>query len=228
MPKGIPKTPLLGRTLKSFAAFAANDRGQGHEFWLFHGINYLSDNPFPGIYKGDKIYRASLFAHIMAKHMEGDHLTERGQECLVWASTNPKELFRAVAYIKGFARKYKRDPFLPDDPYVRVAVETTAKLMVAATKGWGNTDPLIPKDYYAYHRRYSLDIRKAATNVLRYDPRTRRGWEFWADVHRQTIAKYGLPPDVEPFRLEYKERNDRGYLVHTGWMEEVRQKRKGQ
>lgn len=34
--------------MRTYEAFAANDRNVGHEFWLFHGINYLSGNPFPG------------------------------------------------------------------------------------------------------------------------------------------------------------------------------------
>jgi len=211
--------------MRTFEAFAANERGIGHEFWLFHGMNYLAGNPFPGIYKGNQIYRGMLFAHIMAKHVDPDgKLTEPGRKCLIWISTTPKELYRAVVYIRAFVRKYQRDPHIPGDPYVRIAVDAMARVMIEPTKDWGQTEQLPLRDYYLYWHEYDLSVRRAKNNVLRFDPRTRRGWMFWADVHREALARYGLPPGVPMPRLEYRERQDRGYLKHTGRIEDKRKK----
>jgi len=208
--------------MRTYEAFAANDRGIGHDFWLFHGINYLSGNPFPGIYAGDQVYRGRIFSHIMESHLDSNGaLTERGRECLVWASTKPPELYRAVVYIKTFATKYRRDFLLPDDPYVKVAVEAAASLMLSATEGWGDVKAPTPKEYHKDHpRQYSKQLVRAADRVVEFDPRRRKGWEFWAELHRKTIAALGLPKGVEPFRLEYRERNGRGYLRHTGRLED--------
>lgn len=222
MPKGIHNVGPFERRIRTPEAFAANDRGIGHDFWLFHGINYLSGNPFPGIYKGETIYRGALFSHILAKHMDGNNLTERGRGCLIWVSMTAREMYRAVEYVKTFALKYKRNPLLPDDPYLLVSMEAMAGILVEAVDGWSQTDPLPTQEYYFHHRRFDWDIRRAARNVLRYDPRTRHGWEFWAGLHRKTIARLGMPPGVKPFRMEYRERNDRGYLVQIGWLEDRR------
>ena len=218
VPKGVHKRGLLERPIRTFEAFAANDRNIGHDFWLFHGINYLSGNPFPGIYRGDQIFRGRIFTHIMDAHLDAEGaLTPRGRECLVWASTLPRELYRASVYVKAFARKYKRDPLKPDDPYVEMAIVAVAELMVAPTSGWGRKDPPTAREYYFRPSLlYHWQIARAAKNVLRHDPRSREGWAFWADLHRRTIEKYGLPPGVEPFRLDYKERNNGGYLVGMG------------
>lgn len=218
MPKGIHKRGPFQRSMRTFEAFAANDRRVGHEFWLFHGINYLSGNPFPGIYKGDQIYRGTIFSHIIDRHLDASGaLTVTGRECLVWASTSPRELFRASLYVKAFTRKYKRDPLKPDDPYVEMAVAAIAKVMVAPTEGWGRTDPPTPQEYYYRPSDvYGWQISRAAKNVVLHDPRSRKGWEFWAELHRQAIEKFGLPLGVQPFRLDYKERDNGGYLVQIG------------
>lgn len=217
MPKGIAKRGPFQRSMKSFAAFAANDRGIGYEFWLFHGINYLSECPFPGIYSGDQIYRGMVFTHMMEKHLDANGvLSERGRQCVVWASALPDELFRAAAYIKAFAHKYERNPLEYGDPYVRVAVEAMAAVMSSAMDGWGESDPPSHRVYYRYPAKYHRNMRRVRLAILDHDPRSRNGWEFWADRHRQTIETYGLPPGVKPFRLEYKERNNGGYLRHTG------------
>ena len=204
--------------MRTYEAFAANDRNVGYDFWLFHGINYLSGTPFPGIYRGDQLYRGNLFSHIMGAHLDSEGaLTKRGRECLVWASASPKELYRASLYIKTFARKYKREPLQPNDPYVEMAFVATAGLMEAPTSGWGQKEPPSVKEYYhnsAMHYRWQ--IARAAKNVVLHDPRSRRGWAFWAELHRQAIEKYGLPPGVKPLRLEYKERNNGGDLVQIG------------
>lgn len=211
--------------MRTFEAFAANDRGIGHEFWLFHGINYLSGNPFPGIYKKDRIYRGRLFSHIIDVHLDARGLlSERGRQCLVWASTLPRELYRASAYVKAFARKYKRDPLSPEDPYIEVAVLAIARVMERATKGWGQTEPPEPRAYYRDPVHYDREMNRVRIAVLECDPRTRDGWEFWVDVHKDALARYGLPPGVAPFRLDYRERNDRGYLRNTGRIEEKRRK----
>jgi len=107
MPKGVPNIGPFERNFRGYAAFAANDRGLGHNFWVFHGINYLSGYPFRGIYRGDQVYRGAIFSHIMANHLENGALTQLGRECLVWASATAPELFRAMAYIRAFAKKYK-------------------------------------------------------------------------------------------------------------------------
>lgn len=216
MPTGIPNHGPFERDLRTYAAFAANDRGIGHNFWLFHGINYLSNYPFRGIYRGDQVYRGMIFSHIMSTHLVGGTLTQLGRECLVWASATPPELYRAMTYIKAFTRKYKCDPYLPDIPYVEVAVKAMASIMERSTQGWGETTPLTPHDYYRNPQSYEREIRRAARNVQEHDPRSRYGWEFWANLHRQTIAKYGLPPGVQPFRLEYRERKCGGYLKGVG------------
>ena len=228
MPKGIHKRGFFERSFRTYEAFAANDRGLGHEFWLFHGINYLSDNPFPGIYRGDQIYRGMIFTHIMESHLDANGvLSERGRQCLVWASTLPQELFRAATYIKTFARKYRRDPLQPDDPYVEMAVVAMAEVMENVTKGWGQPTAPTPRDYYLDPVYYDREMRRVRWAVLECDPRTRNGWEFWAEQHRKTIDRYGLPQGVQPFRLEYRERNDRGYLRNTGRIEEKRKTAKG-
>lgn len=216
MPTGVPNRGPFQRDLRSYKAFAANDRGIGHNFWIFHGINYLSNYPFRGIYKGDQVYRASIFSHIMSTHLEGDNLTQRGRECLVWASATPPELFHAMSYIRSFVRKYGCDPYSPDNPYVEVAVLAMARLMESSTQGWGATTPQPPPDYYKDPKRFADQFRRAAKAVLEHDPRSRYGWEFWANLHREAIAKYGLPPGVPAFRLEYRERNNGGYLVGIG------------
>lgn len=210
--------------MRTYEAFAANDRNIGYEFWLFHGINYLSDNPFPGIYKKNQIYRGRIFSHIMEKHLDANGaLTERGRECLVWASAKPPELYRAVVYIKTFATKYRRKFLLPDDPYVKVAVDATVALMLSITSGWGETEAPSPKEYYKESpRQYHRQLLRAADRVVEFDPRRRKGWEFWAELHRKTIATLGLPKGVEPFRLEYRERNNGGYLRNTGRLEALR------
>jgi hypothetical protein len=209
--------------MRTFEAFAANDRGIGHDFWLFHGVNYLSNNPFPGIYRGDRVYRGRLFSHIMEKHLDTEgFLSERGRQCLVWASTLPDELFRASAYVKAFSRKYGSDPLSPNDPYVETAVLAMARVMESATKGWGKTEPPAPREYYRDPVRYGREMGRVRRAVLECDPRNRGGWEFWVDVHKYALAQYGLPPGVAPFRLEYRERNDRGYLRNTGRIEEKR------
>jgi hypothetical protein len=209
--------------MRTYEAFAANDRNIGHEFWLFHGINYLSGNPFPGIYRGDQVYRGSLFSHIMEVYLDAEgFLSERGRQCLVWASTFPQELFRASAYVKAFSRKYKRDPLAPGDPYVEVAVLALARVMESATKGWGETEPPTPSNYYRDPVRYDREMNRVRLAVLECDPRTRNGWDFWAERHRDALDRYGLPPGIEPFRLDYRERNDRGYLRNTGRIEEKR------
>lgn len=223
MPKGVHKRGFFERSPRTYEAFAANDRGIGHEFWLFHGINYLSSNPFPGIYHGDRIYRGMIFSHIMEEHLDANGvLSERGRQCLVWASTLPRELFRAAQYIKTFARKYRREPLEPDDPYVERAVVAMAEVMEAATKGWAQSTPPSPRDYYRDPVHYDREMRRVKWAVLECDPRTRKGWEFWAEQHRQTIARYGLPNGVAPFRLEYRERNGRGYLQWIGRLEDRR------
>lgn len=214
--------------MRTYEAFAANDRNIGHEFWLFHGINYLSGNPFPGIYSGDRIYRGRIFSHIMEVYLDSEgFLSERGRQCLVWASTLPEELFRASAYVKGFARKYGVDPLAPNDPYIEIAVVSMARVMESATKGWGKTEAPNPRDYYRDPVHYDREMRRVRMAVLDCDPRTRKGWDFWAERHREALARYGLPAGVEPFRLEYRERNDRGYLRNTGRLEERRKKTPG-
>jgi hypothetical protein len=218
VPTGIHNKGFFERDIRSFEAFAANDRGIGHNFWIFHGINYLSDYPFRGIYRGDQVYRGMVFSHIMSTHMQGDTLTPRGRECLVWASATPSELFRAMLYTKTFAKKYGCDPYEPDVPYVGVAIHALAKLMVESTHCWGQGEPLHPKEYHKDAKRFGGEIRRAAKTVLEHDPRSRFGWEFWANLHREAISKYGLPPGVAPFRLEYRERNCGGYLVGIGDM----------
>lgn len=218
MPTGIPNHGPFERDLRTYKAFAANDRGIGHNFWLFHGINYLSNYPFRGIYRGDMTYRAKIFSHIMFNHLEGDTLTQRGRECLVWASSTPSELFRAVSYIKAFAKKYRCDPLKPDIPYVEVAVQALASMMERSTQCWGAPEAPHPKDYYSDPKRFGEEIRRASKTVLEHDPRSKYGWEFWANLHRETIAKYGLPQGVPPFRLEYRERRHAGYLVGIGDM----------
>jgi len=231
MPPGIPNHGPFERDFRTYAAFAANDRGLGHNFWLFHGINYLSDYPFRGIYQGDQVYRGMIFSHVMSTHLVDGKLTQRGRECLVWASATPPELYRAMLYIKSFAKKYKCNPYKPDIPYVEVAVKALAKMMEACTQGWGCTEPPTPRDYYRHPQRYGNEIRRAAKTVLEHDPRSRYGWEFWANLHRETIAKYGLPPGVPPFRLEYRERKSAGYLVGigdmTGHQTKLRTRRRG-
>ena len=231
MPTGIPKHGPFERDLRTYEAFAANDRGIGHNFWLFHGINYLSNYPFRGIYRGEQVYRGMIFSHIMSTHLVGDTLTQRGRECLVWASATPPELYRAVAYVKAFVKKYRCDPHKPDIPYVDVAVHALASMMEGSTRGWGGTEAQHPKGYYRDPLRYDEEIRRAAKTVLEHDPRSRYGWEFWANLHRQTISKYGLPPGVPPFRLEYRERKYAGYLVGigdmTGHQTKLRTRRRG-
>lgn len=231
MPTGIPNHGPFERDLRTYKAFAANDRGIGHNFWLFHGINYLSNYPFRGIYQGDQVYRGMIFSYIMSNHLDGDSLTPLGRECLVWASATPPELFRAMSYIKAFAKKYRCDPYKPDIPYVGLAVGALAKIMVASTRGWGETEAQHPKGYYRDPRRYDEEIRRAAKTVLEHDPRSRYGWEFWANLHREAQAKYGLPPGVPPFRLEYQERRHAGYLVGigdmTGHQTKLRTRRRG-
>jgi len=212
VPKGFHNLGPFERPIKTFSAFTANDRNIGHNFWIFHGINYLSGNPFAGIYQGDQIYRGTIFTHIMGAYMVGNVLSHQGQKCLVWAGTRPQELFRASLYIKAFVRKYKRHPLMPDDPYIKIAVEATAELMVAGTKNWGQTEPPVVTDYFRNRRHYDREMSNAARNVLAHDPRTRYGWAFWSNLHRQTIATLGLPPGVKPFRLDYVERKDRGHL----------------
>ena len=226
MRKGVPqKRKPFHAPLKSLAAFRTNDRGIGYDFWLLHGVNYLSDNPFPGLYRGDQIYRSVIFSYITEKYLVGDVLTPQGRKCLTWASTLPDELYRSVLYVKAFARKYKRDPYQPNDPYVRVGIETVATLMVSGQTDWGKGYDTVEDYYRRYQGRYNRDMSRAAKAVLAKDPRTREGWEFWADIHRLTIKVLGLPPKVKPFRLEYVERKDRGYLVGQGWMEERRKER---
>ena len=221
MPKGIHKRGYFQRSMRTYEAFAANDKGIGHEFWLFHGINYLSDNPFPGIYRKDQVYRGRVFTHIMEAHLdETGALSETGRQCLVWASTRPRELYRAAVYVKGFAHKYKRDPLKPGDPYVKEAVLAVARVMEEATKGWGQTEPPEPRDYYRDPVNYDREMRRVRWALLECDPRTRKGWDFWAERHREAIARHGLPPKIKPFRLEYRERNDRGYLVGQGRLED--------
>lgn len=211
--------------MRTYEAFAANDRGIGHDFWLFHGINYLSDNPFPNFYRKGFLYRGRIFTHIMEAHLdETGALSETGRQCLVWASTRPRELYRAVVYVRGFAHKYKRNPLKPNDPYVKDAILAVAKVMEAPTRGWGQTEAPEPRDYYRDPMTYDREMRRVRGALLDIDPRTRAGWEFWAVRHRETIARYGLPHGVQPFRLEYRERNDRGYLKHTGRLEERRQR----
>jgi hypothetical protein len=218
VPSGTPKHGPFARDLRSYAAFAANDRGIGHNFWLFHGINYLSNYPFLGIYHGEEVYRWEIFSHIWATHMEGNQLSRRGRECLVWASATAPELYRAMVYIKAFSKKYRCDPYLPYIPYVDIAVCALARIMEESTSGWGSTDPLTPTAYYSDFRKYGDGVRKAAKSVLEHDPRSRFGWEFWANLHRDAISRYGLPPGVQPFRLDYRERKSGGYLVGIGDM----------
>ena len=96
----------LERYIKTYAAFTANDRDIGYEFWLHHGFNYLSGNAFPDLYKGGRIYRSALFAYVMANCLGKDgNLSPPGRKCLMWISAYPEELFRASLYIKAFARK---------------------------------------------------------------------------------------------------------------------------
>jgi hypothetical protein len=64
-------------------------------------------------------------------------------------------------------------------------------------------------------------MNRAGKLVLSYNLSTRKGWEFWAGVHREVIKKYGLPDGVKPFRLDYKERNNRGYLMYVGRLEDM-------
>jgi hypothetical protein len=221
VPKGTHKLGWFERSMRTYEAFAANDRGIGHDFWLFHGINYLSDNPFPIIYRKGYVYRGKIFTHIMDAHLDGTGaLSERGRQCLVWASTLPRELYRAVVYVKGFAHKYKRNPLLPDDPYVEAGMLAVAEVMETATRGWGQTEPPEPRDYYRDPVNYDREMRRVRRALLECDPRTRAGWDFWAERHRETISRYGLPAGVKPFRLDYRERRDRGYLVGQGRLED--------
>ena len=205
--------------MKTYEAFVANDKNRGYDFWLFHGVNLLSGNPFPGIYRGDQIYRGAIYSHIMEKHFVDGKLTPRGIECLVWAGSKPKELYRSAVYTKTFAHKYKRDPRAENDVYVRVAVEAIARIRAESTDGWGSEEPVNPVAYFSYGRTHRKLYTKASAAVLSLDPRTRVGWEFWAQLHRETIARYGLPKNVEPFRLDYQPRKDRGYLLWTGKLE---------
>jgi hypothetical protein len=147
-----------------------------------------------------------------------------GRKSLMWVSTQPKELFRAAVCIRAFVRKYQRNPHSPNDPYVGVAVNALAELMTGTLTDWGHTEELHPKEYYRYRYRYHLAVQKTRTTLLEYDIRTRKGWEFWANVHREAIAKYGLPPGVPMPRLEYRERNDRGYLKYNGRIEEKKRR----
>ena len=211
-----PDRRLFRRSLKTYGAYLANDRGIGHGFWVFHGVNYLADFPFRGIYHGDTVYRGAIFSHILSHHMVDGALTPIGRQCLVWASAQPRELYRATVYVKTFAKKYGCNPYEPDSPYLEVAILAMARVMTDCTRGWGVTKPPSPTDYYRDPKEYTKDLNRAMKTVLACDPRTRDGWEFWADLHRQTIAKYGLPPGVKPFRLEYRERKNGGYLLGTG------------
>lgn len=213
MPKGVRKNKF-STSLKTYEAFAANTRNQGHDFWTFHGINYLSDKPFPGIYRGDRVYRGAIFDHILANHFVNGALTPQGIRCLVWASATPPELYRSVVYVRGFVRKYKRDPLGPDDPYVKVAINTVTDILVGCTKGWGETKTAKITEYHKYPKVYTRDMKRASVKVIEHDPRSRGGWEFWADVHRKTIETYGLPIGVKPFRLEYRPMKVAGYVKY--------------
>lgn len=213
------------RSMRTFAAFEANDRGIGYNFWIFHGINYLSNNPFPEIYQGAQIFRGTIFSHIMEHHLTGNVLTQRGRECLVWAGSSADELFRAVLAIKAFAAKYNRRAVTFNDPYVRVAVEACVGLMVGGTQNWGVTEPPDPATYYQQPQYHRTEMSGAARNVLAHDPRTPKGWTFWADLHRQTIATLGLPPKVKPFRLERHERKDHWGEDHHKWKGDARIRR---
>lgn len=211
--KGHPNVGPFQRSIKTFDAFAKNDRGIGHEFWLFHGINHLSGCPFPKIYQGDIPARGLIFSHIMSAHLDKNQLTQRGRECLVWASASAKELFRAVTIIKAFAAKYRKywdSPLAPknaDFIYERVAVETLAKLMTDGPKEWGALKPPSPETYYQTGKAYDSEMSQAAYSVTIVDPKTRDGWEFWANIHRQTIKTYGMPAGLPPIQLEFKERD---------------------
>lgn len=184
------------RTLEAFQRECAT----GYNFWLFHGVNYLSGlTPFPGIYRGEEIYRSAIFDHIMSKHLVGDQLTEKGRLCLTWASSKPAELHNAVELVAAFARKYKRDPHLPNDPYVAVGIRTVATLMVQAQIHWGETYDTPWDYYYEVRKRYDEDMMLAVKKASRIYFTLKAGKRFWREVHRQTIEMLGLPPGVKPF-----------------------------
>ncbi len=182
----------------SLQAFLNNRGNRGYDFWVLHGVSYLSGVPdryIQGVYEGKTLYRGGVFPHIFKAHMDGTYLSPEGVMCLLWASLEPRHLYTAVTYVRAFTRRYGWDPHLPRVPYTQMAMKAIGEILLANAEGWeiGVTE----EERLQSEKGCARQMRKLGWSLDDYDPRTLLGKVFWETLHAQAREKFS-PPERAP------------------------------
>jgi hypothetical protein len=92
-----------------------------YEFWLLHGMNFLTSNYaegvwsplFPDIYETgfDSLDRTTIMKRLSESHLdpETNRLSETGTRCFAWVALKPKEMWELVFRIRRSQTHELRD-----------------------------------------------------------------------------------------------------------------------
>jgi len=126
--------------------FAENRGGVGYDFWVVHGINYLSslyseglwDPIAPELYQGVHVSSEKLYTSIMNRYL--DPTTKRlgptGIHCFMWMAMKPHEMYPLVWKIKWKANEYGGDPLKEGDGHTWYLFESLKPIMEMACARW--------------------------------------------------------------------------------------------
>lgn len=127
-----------------------------YEFWLLHGMNFLSSDYeegiwsplFPEAYEEGfvPLDRTTTTKRLMEHYLdpETNRLSKTGTKCLAWAALKPSEMFDFVFRIRRSQTHEKKDKSWvesrkPANPSVWVAVHEAMNLVSAGLDAKGNT-----------------------------------------------------------------------------------------
>lgn len=126
--------------------FIENRGGIGYDFWVVHGVNYLSslysdglwDPIAPEIYHGGTINSEKLYARIMNRYMDStlNRLSPTGIHCFMWLALKPHEMYPLVWKIKWKAKEYGGEPLKEGDGHTWYLFESLKPLMEVACSQW--------------------------------------------------------------------------------------------
>ena len=137
---------LRGTSSPALDQFAANLQGQGHEFWVFHAMNFFSSPLdqgmwiplFPEIYEGVLPRRDTMHKRVMNRHMDPatNTLSDAGVQCVLWMAMRAREMFPLVWKVRAQVRRHGGDPHKPRDVHTWTVLAALGAIMRQSCAGW--------------------------------------------------------------------------------------------
>ncbi len=126
--------------------FVENHKNLGYDFWLVHGLNFLSsdydtgvwDPVAPEIYHNRGVTRTQLYTRVMNRYLdpETNQLSPAGIHCLMWMALKPHEMYPLVWKIKWKSKEYGGEFLKEGDGQVWYLFQSLKPVMDVACSQW--------------------------------------------------------------------------------------------